>query len=62
MLNYSQEKNFTPGQRMPTSVIFNYKDGIYAIDSDSEDTSKNILTWLVCVLVSINILSDQLYA
>ncbi|KAJ6619466.1 mitochondrial protein Pet127-domain-containing protein [Mycena sp. CBHHK59/15] len=45
-----EEKNFTPGQRMPTSVLFNYKDGVYAIDSDSEDTSKNILTWLGTLL------------
>ncbi|KAF7291574.1 hypothetical protein HMN09_01248500 [Mycena chlorophos] len=42
-----EDKTFTPGQRMPTSVIFNYKDGTYAIDSDSDDTTKNILTWLV---------------
>ncbi|KAJ7644071.1 mitochondrial protein Pet127-domain-containing protein [Roridomyces roridus] len=46
----SQEKNFTPGQRMPTSVLFNYKDGVYAVDSDSEDASKNILTWLGTLL------------
>ncbi|KAJ7147506.1 RNA processing-related protein, mitochondrial RNA degradation [Mycena crocata] len=46
----NEEKNFTPGQRMPTSVIFNYADGVYAIDSDSEDTSKNILTWLGTLL------------
>ncbi|KAK7048290.1 mitochondrial protein Pet127-domain-containing protein [Favolaschia claudopus] len=45
-----EEKNFTPGQRMPTSVIFNYKDGVYAIDSDSEDSSKNVLTWLGTLL------------
>ncbi|KAJ6584886.1 mitochondrial protein Pet127-domain-containing protein [Mycena capillaripes] len=45
-----EDKNFTPGQRMPTSVLFNYKDGVYAIDSDSEDTSKNILTWLGTLL------------
>ncbi|KAJ7935565.1 mitochondrial protein Pet127-domain-containing protein [Mycena leptocephala] len=45
-----EDKNFTPGQRMPTSVIFNYKEGVYAIDSDSEDTSKNILTWLGTLL------------
>ncbi|KAJ7640535.1 mitochondrial protein Pet127-domain-containing protein [Mycena rosella] len=46
----NEEKNFTPGQRMPTSVLFNFKDGIYAIDSDSEDSSKNILTWLGTLL------------
>ncbi|KAJ7288412.1 mitochondrial protein Pet127-domain-containing protein [Mycena rebaudengoi] len=45
-----EEKNFTPGQRMPVSVIFNYKDGVYAIDSDSEDSSKNYLTWLGTLL------------
>ncbi|EGN98005.1 hypothetical protein SERLA73DRAFT_109301 [Serpula lacrymans var. lacrymans S7.3] len=43
--------NFTPGQRMPSSVILNYKDGVYAIDSDSSDTSeKNILTWMGTML------------
>nr|GAT60363.1 predicted protein [Mycena chlorophos] len=45
-----EDKTFTPGQRMPTSVIFNYKDGTYAIDSDSDDTTKNILTWLGTLL------------
>ncbi|KAJ7069855.1 mitochondrial protein Pet127-domain-containing protein [Mycena amicta] len=46
----NEDKNFTPGQRMPTSVTFNYKDGVYAIDSDSDDTSKNVLTWLGTLL------------
>ncbi|KAJ7784643.1 mitochondrial protein Pet127-domain-containing protein [Mycena metata] len=45
-----EDKNFTPGQRMPTSVLFNYKDGIYAIDSDGDDASKNVLTWLGTLL------------
>ena len=34
---------------MPTSVVFNYRDGKYAIDSNSKSghPEKNILTWLV---------------
>ncbi|KAJ6512204.1 mitochondrial protein Pet127-domain-containing protein [Mycena vitilis] len=46
----NEDKNFTPGQRMPSSVVFNCNNGVYAIDSDSEDTSKNILTWLGTLL------------
>jgi hypothetical protein len=44
----SQPKDFTPGQRMPSSIIMKYKGGIYSIDSDSSlSTDKNILTWMV---------------
>ncbi|KAF7346212.1 hypothetical protein MSAN_01848100 [Mycena sanguinolenta] len=57
-----EEKNFTPGQRMPTSVIFNYKDGVYAIDSDSEDTSKNVLTWLGTLLEKFLTMSKAEFA
>ncbi|KAJ6508893.1 Pet127-domain-containing protein [Mycena sanguinolenta] len=57
-----EDKNFTPGQRMPTSVIFNYKDGVYAIDSDSEDTSKNILTWLGTLLEKFLTMSKAEFA
>jgi hypothetical protein len=34
---------------MPASVLLNYKDGVYAIDSFSEtdDPDKNVLTWMV---------------
>lgn len=43
-----QPRTFTPGQRMPTSVNMNYKDGVYAFDSASSDLSeKNVLTWMV---------------
>lgn len=41
---------------MPASVILNFKDGVYAIDSDSEkpgDTDKNILTWMVSMVLLI---------
>ncbi|KIK69607.1 hypothetical protein GYMLUDRAFT_33983 [Collybiopsis luxurians FD-317 M1] len=43
---------FTPGQRMPASVIFNYHDGVYSIDSSSKssDADKNILVWMGMVL------------
>lgn len=36
---------------MPATVLLNYKDGVYAIDSRTtewDDPDKNILTWLVC--------------
>ena len=42
--------DFTPGQRMPTSVVLKYKEGVYAIDSAGNgrvDPEKNVLTWLV---------------
>ncbi|KAJ7212191.1 mitochondrial protein Pet127-domain-containing protein [Mycena pura] len=55
---YHEDKNFTPGQRMPTSVLFNYKDGVYAIDSDSEDSSKNVLTWLGTLLEKFLTMSE----
>ncbi|THV05252.1 Pet127-domain-containing protein [Dendrothele bispora CBS 962.96] len=45
--------NFTPGQRMAASVVFNYRDGVYAIDSDpskNDDVDKNILTWMGTLL------------
>ena len=35
---------------MPASVVLNYNDGVYAIDSDAEKScgaEKNILTWMV---------------
>ena len=36
---------------MPSSVIFRYRDGRYAIDSDggvnSGQAGKNVLTWMV---------------
>lgn len=35
---------------MPATVLLNYKDGVYAIDSHSpeyDDPDKNVLTWLV---------------
>jgi hypothetical protein len=36
---------------MPVTVVMNYNDGVYAIDSDSGNSGvgeKNILTWMVC--------------
>ncbi|EJC98163.1 Pet127-domain-containing protein [Fomitiporia mediterranea MF3/22] len=46
---------FTPGQRMPTAVVFNHKNGVYMIDSDStdnDDSEWNILMWLGTMLES----------
>lgn len=45
--------NFTPGQRMPVSIVLRYKDGVWAVDSgkDGEDVSdKNVLTWMGTLL------------
>jgi hypothetical protein len=47
-----QPTNFTPGQRMPASIVMKYKDGVYAIDSHSDipiETDVNVLTWLVSI-------------
>ncbi|KAJ3935095.1 MAG: mitochondrial protein Pet127-domain-containing protein [Lentinula lateritia] len=44
---------FTPGQRMAASVVFNYRNGVYSIDSDSdkeEGADKNILLWMGTIL------------
>lgn len=43
-------RNFTPGQKLPTSVILRYKDGVYSTDSNPADpgtSEKNVLTWMV---------------
>ncbi|ETW81737.1 hypothetical protein HETIRDRAFT_237178, partial [Heterobasidion irregulare TC 32-1] len=45
--------NFTPGQRMPASVVLKHSDGVYAIDSLSlipGSSEKNVLTWMGTVL------------
>ncbi|KAK0503807.1 Pet127-domain-containing protein [Armillaria luteobubalina] len=43
--------NFTPGQRMPPTVVFNHRNGTYAIDSHADTLSdKNILTWMGTLL------------
>lgn len=36
---------------MPTSVVLNYKEGVWLIDSDKteEMADKNVLTWMVCL-------------
>ncbi|KAF8073820.1 RNA processing-related protein, mitochondrial RNA degradation [Lyophyllum atratum] len=47
-----EPRGFTAGQRMPASVIMNYNDGVYTIDSDSNSdvADKNILTWMGTLL------------
>ncbi|KAG8214887.1 hypothetical protein J3R82DRAFT_10058 [Butyriboletus roseoflavus] len=47
-----QPTNFTPGQRMPTSVVLNYKEGVWLIDSDKMEElgEKNVLTWMGTML------------
>ncbi|KAJ7601014.1 mitochondrial protein Pet127-domain-containing protein [Mycena floridula] len=51
---YKKESiDFTAGQRMPATVVFNYHDGIYTIDSASSDTKSpdvNILLWMGTLL------------
>ncbi|KAG0693199.1 mitochondrial protein Pet127-domain-containing protein [Suillus ampliporus] len=45
--------NFTPGQRMPASVVLRYTDGVWAVDSDKDgddDSEKNVLTWMGTLL------------
>lgn len=34
---------------MPTSVVLNYKEGVWLIDSDKTEelAEKNVLTWMV---------------
>jgi len=48
---FSQPQTFTPGQRIPASVILHYRDGVYLIDSAGDAvpglSGKNILTWMV---------------
>ena len=42
---------------MPASVLLNYKDGVYAIDSaynESDDPDKNVLVWLVSLSFFLN--------
>ncbi|EIN12750.1 Pet127-domain-containing protein [Punctularia strigosozonata HHB-11173 SS5] len=49
----NEPANFTPGQRMPVSLVFHHKDGRYAIDSDETvkgSSEKNILTWMGTLL------------
>jgi len=37
---------------MPTSVVLNYKEGVWLVDSDKTEelAEKNILTWMVSAL------------
>ncbi|OCB89863.1 hypothetical protein A7U60_g2892 [Sanghuangporus baumii] len=49
----SAKRNFTPAQRWPSAVVYNYKNGVYMIDSDStdnDDSQWNILTWMGTML------------
>jgi hypothetical protein len=53
IVRHHKPTDFTAGQRMPASVLLNYKDGAYAIDSayhEKDDPEKNVLTWLVSLL------------
>ncbi|KAJ8519016.1 hypothetical protein ONZ45_g3987 [Pleurotus djamor] len=57
----SEPRSFTSGQRMPTSVVFRHKDGVYSIDSDkgSDVADRNILTWMGTLLEKFLTASPQ---
>ncbi|TCD70148.1 hypothetical protein EIP91_004618 [Steccherinum ochraceum] len=38
--DFDHKANFTSGQKLPVSVILNYKDGVYLADSDKGDPSE----------------------
>lgn len=44
---------------MPTSVVLNYKEGVWLIDSDKTEelAEKNVLTWMVST-VSLGLFLD----
>ncbi|KAL4075130.1 mitochondrial protein Pet127-domain-containing protein [Scleroderma yunnanense] len=56
-----ESTTFTPGQRMPTSVILNYKDDVWSIDSDKANAiaEKNVLSWMGTMLEKFLTLSEQ---
>ncbi|KAF8631808.1 hypothetical protein AX17_005023 [Amanita inopinata Kibby_2008] len=59
---WSEPTGFTPGQRMPSSVLFNHSDGVYAIDSASDKAGhaeKNILTWMGTLLEKFLTMSSE---
>lgn len=41
---------------MPTSVVLNYKEGVWLIDSDKTEelAEKNVLTWMVSIVSLIS--------
>lgn len=47
---------------MPTAVVFNHRDGVYMIDSDStdyDDSQMNILVWMVSVSILHLVISQM---
>ena len=54
--HFSQPRTFTPGQRVPASVVLHYRNGVYLIDTAGEAipglSGKNILTWMVRIHMS----------
>ncbi|PAV16908.1 Pet127-domain-containing protein [Pyrrhoderma noxium] len=47
------KKLFTPGQLFPAAVVYEYKDGVYMINSDNtdeDDSQLNILLWMGTML------------
>ena len=49
----NERRNFTPGQKLPVSIMLNYKDGVWSTDSNPSDpgaSEKNVLTWMGTML------------
>ncbi|EIW81437.1 Pet127-domain-containing protein [Coniophora puteana RWD-64-598 SS2] len=62
--HFSREpQNFTPGQRMPASILLKHRDGVYTIDSDKDDdfAEKNVLTWMGTMLERFLTLKPEEY-
>ncbi|CAL1713190.1 unnamed protein product [Somion occarium] len=53
---------FSFGQRLPVSIVLNFKDGVYATDHDPSDpgmSERNILTWMGTLLEKFLTTSEE---
>ncbi|TDL22248.1 Pet127-domain-containing protein [Rickenella mellea] len=57
-------RTFTPGQRMPVSLAFRHRNGMYAIDNHKPDdlAEKNILTWMGTMLEKFLTMSPEKFS
>ena len=49
----NSQRNFTPGQKLPVSVVLRHQDGVWSTDSNPADpgaSEKNVLTWMGTML------------
>ena len=49
----NSQRNFTPGQKLPVSIMLRHKDGVWSTDSNPSDpgaSEKNVLTWMGTML------------